>query len=52
MRVALVGKFNYWALLTPSWEKYFQVLEVRRGMKLTQDLSYEEKAILASFFVL
>ena len=26
--VALVGAFLYWALLTPSWVKYFQVLEV------------------------
>ena len=32
--------------------KQFQVLEVRRGMKLTQDLSYEEKAMLDLFCVL
>ena len=32
--------------------KQVQVLEVRRGMKLTQDLCYEEKAMLALFCVL
>ena len=40
--VTLVGEFIYWALLTPSWEKYFQVLEVHRGMKYIQDLSCEK----------
>ena len=30
--VALVGKFDYWALLTPSWEWQFQVLKVHLGM--------------------
>ena len=37
-------EFNYWALLTPSWEK-FQVLKVRLGMERIQGLSGKEKAI-------
>ena len=40
--VALIGDFLYWALLTPSWENHFQVLEVHRAMRLTNDLSCEE----------
>ena len=32
--------------------KQFQVLEVHRGMKLAQDLNYEEKSILVLFCVL
>ena len=36
----------------PVVGKQFQVLEVHRGMKLTQDLSYEEKAMLVLFCVL
>ena len=50
--VTLVGKFNYWALLTPSWEKEFQVLEVHRGTKLIRDLSGRGKAELALFCIL
>ena len=28
--VALVGKFNYWALLTPSWDPSFKYTEYSR----------------------
>ena len=37
--VALVGDFLYWALLTPSWENIFQVLEVHRETKHVQEIS-------------
>ena len=36
--VALVGDFLYWALLTPLWEKYFQVLEVHQEKALHEIL--------------
>ena len=45
--VALVGEFFLLDIAHPVVGKYFQVLEVHRGMKPTQDLSCEEKAILA-----
>ena len=41
--VALVEDFLYQVWLTPSWENHFQVLEVLRGMRLTNDFSCEEK---------
>ena len=36
--VALVGDFLYWAWLTPSWEKTFQVLEVHQEKALHEAL--------------
>ena len=42
--VALVEEFNYWALLTPSWENNFQVLKVHPGMGHIRGLRGEEMA--------
>ena len=48
--VTLVGKFNYWALVTPSWEKQFQVPEVYRGMKLIPELCRDREFSVAIGF--
>ena len=47
--VALVEEFNYWALLTPSWDQSFQVLKVHLGMECIRGLRGEEMARLALF---
>ena len=44
--VALVGKYLYWALLTPSWVNVFQVLEVYRELKQVQRPSIEKGRIV------
>ena len=45
--VIQVGKFHYWALLTPSWEYIFQVPKTYLGMRRIRDLRGEEMAKLA-----
>ena len=32
-RVALVGEFNYWALLTLSWDPFFRYTVRRRSLE-------------------
>ena len=43
--VTQVGKFHYWALLTLSREKLFQVPKTHLGMGRIRDLRGEEMAI-------
>ena len=43
--VTQVGDYHYWALLTPSREKLFQVLKVHLGMGRIRGLRDEEMAI-------
>ena len=47
LKVIQVGKFHYWALLTPSWEYIFQVPKTYLGMRRIRDLRGEEMAKLA-----
>ena len=46
--VALVGKFLYWALFTPSWVNIFQVLEVYRKSKQVQGHNCEKGRVVVS----
>ena len=50
--VALVEEFNYWALLTPSWENNFQAPEVLRARGHIQGPGDEGKAKFGLVFVL
>ena len=50
--VALVEEFNYWALLTPSWENNFQVPEVLMARGHIQGPRDEGKAKSGLVFVL
>ena len=50
--VALVEEFNYWALLTPSWENNFQVPKVLRARGHIQGPRDEGKAKFCLVFVL
>ena len=43
--VTLVGKIQLLGIAHPVMGKYFQALEVHRGIERIQDLSGEEKAI-------
>ena len=45
-RVALIGEFLYWALLTPSWENIFQVLEAHQEMESIRGLNGKEGQIM------
>ena len=45
--VTQVGKFHYWALLTPSWEYIFQVPKTHLGMGCIRGLIGEETAKIA-----
>ena len=50
--VALVEEFNYWALLTPSWENNFEVTEVLRARGHIQGPRDERKAKSSLILVL
>ena len=50
--VTLVEEFNYWALLTSSWENNFQVPEVLRARGHIQGPGDERKAKSGLVFVL
>ena len=41
--VALVGKFDYWALLTPSWDPPFRYREYSRRRR-SIETAFEKKA--------
>ena len=45
--VTQVGKFHYWALLTPSWEYIFQVPKAYLGVGCIRDLIGEVMAKMA-----
>ena len=45
--VTQVGKFHYWALLTPSWGYIFQVPKTHLGIGRIRGLRSEEMAKLA-----
>ena len=40
--VALVGEFNYWALLTPSWDPPFRYKEYS-GERHSLEAAFEKK---------
>ena len=46
--VAFVGKFLYWALLTPLWVNIFQVLELYRKPKLVKEFNCEKGRVVVS----
>ena len=52
MRSNSCWRIHLLGIAHPIVGKYFRVLEVHRGMKYIQDVSCEEKAILALFFIL
>ena len=41
--VAHVGKYNYWALLTPSWDPPFKYMEYS-GRRRPLEAAFEKKA--------
>ena len=41
--VTIVGKFNYWALLTPSWDPRFKYKGYSRRQRLLE-AAFEKKA--------
>ena len=48
-RVTLIGKFNYWALLTPSWENNFRYWRYTRERSSSETLVKEERPIWLCF---
>ena len=48
-RVTLVGKFNYWALLTPSWENNFRYWRYTGGRSSFETLVEEKRPIWLCF---
>ena len=51
-RVALVGDYHYWALLTPLWDPPFQVQVRCRQVTHIRDRTYEESRIVALIYIL
>ena len=43
LRVAHVGKYNYWALLTPSWDPIFRYREYS-GRRRSLEAAFEKNA--------
>ena len=50
--VALVGDYQYWALLTLSWDPPFQVQVGCRRLTHNRDSTYEESRIVALIYIL
>ena len=50
--VTHVGKFNYWALLIPSWENNFRCWSYAGERSSSETLVEEERPYLALFCIL
>ena len=50
--VTHVGKFNYWALLIPSWENHFRYWRYARERSSSETLVEEERPNLDLFCTL